>query len=123
MAVPRTCDQETHLYTLTYTEHRTFDGFWLEKVPTSNLVLLVIDDLLGTAIGDVDLDFPTPKEIVYHVQLECVRAGGEGLVRRSYTECFNEVIVEDSDIKICSAVRAKARKVLLCLLSLMVAFF
>lgn len=92
---PRPCDQETHLYTYTHTQHKDFDGFWLEAVPFTNLVLLVINDLVNF-VGDVQLEYPTPKEVVYNVDVECIRAGGENLIRRNYMECFNQIIIDVS---------------------------
>lgn len=92
MSEPRPCDQELHLYTLTHNEH-TRHNFWLVKVPLSNLVLLVVDDLMGNSIdGSLDFVYPTPKEVAYNVDLECIRATGENLVRRNYMECFNEIV-------------------------------
>lgn len=88
---PRTCDHEIHFYTLTHTENASFKRFSLAKVPFSNLILIVVDDLMDGFVHGIDLEYPTPKEVVYNVGLECIRARGENLTRRNLTECFNEV--------------------------------
>lgn len=93
MTDPRPCDQEIHLYTLSHFEHTSFHNLALTKLPFSNLILIVVDDLMGNSLNTVNIEYPTPKEVVHSVALDCIRARGEKLIRRNYMECFNEVIV------------------------------
>lgn len=95
MPDPRPCDQVTHLYTLTLdTRHVSleFRGLWLAKVSSSNLILLVVNDELENKVDGI-VENPTAREIVYSTDVECIRANGEQLVRRSYMECFNQILV------------------------------